>query len=597
LKKLSLLGLVSLWLLCSSLTAQSQGLDFYLYSSDQVRSLENNLEYYFHPFANSSFKLSGQSNLENRLNFNQESKNAILNLGLSIEANKLLHRFSSDYSTLFDQSDLEPSPYINKTATLGYELSYNPLDSLSLDFFSEGIFRREQDRYVSNKHLSSRGYTLGSKTRMGLVWQGTSLGLYGQAKRNKMAWQAFDDALCSLNLNHLSENFNLDSQSSLSYRDEDIYVLQAPAVQNEQSYYRLSDTQQRTGFNWSTHLNANPRSDLKLMLSDDYALDHTSYIQSPERGSEDYQNIAQLNIKWEIHPRLSIDIIGGHQYAIKVYDAIRNGRRTEFRQIGSRFAWEYADYDSLIALTNLDLQIVTFPYDNNKWDNDLLTRSYKLGWKHYYKERIKLGNWLGYGQREDVYIDSLLSANNKMITSYTLAPECQILLGDRLMFSQVYQLRSEYSDFIFDTGKQNSFFRQLSYKFNLIFDTFPLIARFQDPIWLSLPYRNSPNNAVSLDLGFAYEENQYANERTGFYELYTKNKRWTSSLSLRQDIGSFYWSLTPKFSWGTWTEYNAELALAWEFNNQSQVYFSLSPYAEDLADINWRSSTNLSLRF
>lgn len=596
-KKTSSFCLASFWLLCSSLFSQSQGLDFYLYNSDQVRSLENNLEYLFHPFAGGSFKISGQSNLENRLNFNQETKNADLNLGLSIENRRLNHRLSSDYSSIYDASDLEPSPYINKTATLGYKLVYSPWDSLAIDLFADGIFRREQDRYVSNRHLSSRGYTLGSSARWGFEGQNSSLGISGQGKRNKMAWQAFNDASLNLYCLQQSGHYNLSAYAGYNYRDEDIYILQAPASSNSVSYYRLSDSQLRKVFFSSVRLQANPWNRLTASLTDDYNLNDTSYKNAPERGGDDYLNNAQLSLSYQFHPRLQISLGGAHIYAIKAYDAIHNSRHTENRQISGRLAWEYADFDSLIVLGDLNLQIIEFPYDNNKWDNDLLMKSLKLGWKHYYKDRIRLGSWMGISEREDVYLDSLLSANNKLITGYTWAPECQVLFGDRLMFSQIYQLRSEFSDFIFSTGKLNSFYRQLGYRYNLVFDTFPLIARNQDPLWLGLPYRNSPHNALSCDLGFAYEENQYANERTGYYEIYAKNKRWTSSLSLRQDIGSFYWSLTPKYSWGTWTEYSAQLALAWEFNNRSQIHFSLSPYAEELEDINWRSAANLNLRF
>jgi hypothetical protein len=292
-----------------------------------------------------------------------------------------------------------------------------------------------------------------------------------------------------------------------------------------------------------------------------------------------------------------LDSDASHSYAIKDFNYNLNTRHTENRHVGTKLSWEYSTADSLIIATNLDLQIIKFPDDNHRWDNDLLISNYRLGWKHYLHDRIKLGTWISYTEREDVYLDSLLSANNKYVRSYSLVPECQILLGDRIVLRQAYQLRADYSDYVYDTGKANSFYRQLGYKYNLVFDTFPFIARSQDVRWLSLPFRANVGSSFLVDLGYAYEENQYADKREDYYALHTKYRRYTATLSLRQDIRSFFWTLTPKYSWGTWKEYSAVFGWAWEFNNSSIFEFSLSPYAEDISQIDWRSTINLNLRF
>lgn len=85
-----------------------------------------------------------------------------------------------------------------------------------------------------------------------------------------------------------------------------------------------------------------------------------------------------------------------------------------------------------------------------------------------------------------------------------------------MAFFQSYQIRADYSDYIYQTGKSNTLYRQLGFQYDLVFDTYPLIARSLDTQWLKLPFRNSPDNAFMLDLGFAYEENQYAQESRTF---------------------------------------------------------------------------------
>lgn len=597
-KKLNSFCLVSLWLLYSGLLlAQNQGLDFYLYSSDNVRSVENSLRYLFFPMANTSLSLQGQSYLENRLSFNQENKNATLGLEFSIRHKSLEHRLRTDYSTLFDASDLEPSPYVNKTAMLGYSLVFSPVDSLALSLAAKGILRREHDRYVAGEHLASQGFDLDSQARWGANLSQAAYGLSAGLQRSRLAWEAYDTARMNAYYNFANDLFSFASYSNYNYRKEDIYILQAPISDNYASYYSLSDTQMKKNLDVAGDLVITPLSFVQIQLSESYSQKETVYSQDSTRGSMDQTNLANGSVSFSLHPRLQWNTEAGHSYATKEYVNVQNTRYTETRRLSSRLAWEYADYDSLIALANLDLQIIQFPHDAHRWDNDLLSKSLRLGWKHYWSERIKLGGWVSLGRKEDVYLDSLLSSNNKVISSYALAPECSILFGDRLSFNQSYQVRAEYSDYLFQTGQENSFYRQLGFKYNLVFDTLPLIVRLQDPRWLKLPFRNSPHNAFQLDLGFAYEENQYAREKTDYYELFAKNKRWTGSLGIRHDIGAFFWNLVPKYSWGTWTEYSARLGCAWQFNNDSVVELSLAPYAEDLANVDWRSTFSLNLRF
>jgi len=134
----------------------------------------------------------------------------------------------------------------------------------------------------------------------------------------------------------------------------------------------------------------------------------------------------------------------------------------------------------------------------------------------------------------------------------------------------------------------------LGYQYNLVFDTFPLIARTLDPRWLELPFRNSPENAFMIDLGFAYEENQYAQQKQSYYELQTKNRRWTASIDFRHDIKNLYWTLSPQYTWGTWKELTFNLNSACLFNNNSLIEFKLAPFIDNFENIDSVSFHNFS---
>jgi hypothetical protein len=245
----------------------------------------------------------------------------------------------------------------------------------------------------------------------------------------------------------------------------------------------------------------------------------------------------------------------------------------------------------------IELQKTEFPQNFHKWDNDLRTRSVRGSWKHYYRDHIRLANNIAYEIREDVYIDSLLSAGNYVLKSISYMPQADVLLGDRLCFSQSYQIRADYTDFGYTSENTDKLYRQLAFRYSLIFDSFPFVARVGDDKWFLMPYRTNRGSAFMADLSFSYEENQYAVEQARYYLINTKNRRYISSLTIRHDIGEFYYSVQPQYMWGTWKEYSIVAGISWQFDNQSFLELTLTPVSEELDDIDWRSSVNLSLRF
>ncbi|PKN73041.1 MAG: hypothetical protein CVU50_04600 [Candidatus Cloacimonetes bacterium HGW-Cloacimonetes-3] len=588
------------WLLCSSaLLAQAQGLDFYLYSSEHVQSIENNLQYRYFPFANTSLDISGHSSIENRLNFDQESKNSEFKLGFNISQKLLQHSFYTDYKSIYDASALEASPYVNKTASLGYQLSFKPVDSLSVSVFSNVLIRNEQDRYVNNSSLSSDGWWLGANGNYAAELGALQGGLSAGAERKKLAWEAFESGRMGVYLNLFTNNLVFDTSININQRSDDIYTLNAPSGDMLSSFYSPSEAQKRNKLSFNGTVQYIPDDSFIVSFSDTYNQSKVDYKQNTNRNNTDSYNLSSVGVNFALHPRLMLESSLSQSINNREYENTKNNRLVEARRLENRIVWEYMDSDSLIVSASLDLQATSYPSDNHNYDNDLLTGSYRIGWKHYWHERIKIGMWLGFAQSEDVYINSILSANNRNITSFSMQPNCQIILGDRIALLQTYQLKADYNDYIYgvQTGKENTFYRQVAYKYNLIFDTYPYIARSGDIRWLKLPFRNSPDNALLIDMNYAFEENQYADEVADYYSLHTKNRRYTAAISLRHDIKTLFWTLTPKYTWGTWQEYSLLFGVAWQFNNASLVELSVSPYGVTTEELDWRSSLNLNLRF
>ncbi|MDY0152235.1 MAG: hypothetical protein RBS43_08200, partial [Candidatus Cloacimonas sp.] len=330
---------VSLWLFFSAaLHAQYQGLDFYLYSSERVRSVENSLQYRLFPFSNASFQINGQSSVDDRLSFNQESKRILLNLGLNITQLHILHSFSSDYQSLFDASDLEPSPYVNKTAMLGYQFSYLPLDSLSLSMFSKGIFRQEQDRYISGNHLASKGYWLGSNARFSSSLGNANGGISVAAERKKLAWEAYDLAQLDSNFSLSGQDLAWDSNFNLNNHHEEIYTLNSPTASYHSSYYSLTDSQDRHNLSAHSAMQYSPGQRVQISLAEDYSQKRTSYSSTNVRNNADFLNQAQLKLSVELPHNLALDSDASHSYAIKDFNYNLNTRHTENRHVGTKLS-------------------------------------------------------------------------------------------------------------------------------------------------------------------------------------------------------------------------------------------------------------------
>lgn len=598
-KRNSFLLVISLIGLSLKLGAQTRGVEFYLYNSEKVRLLESSLQYQILPMKNSQLALKGQSSWENRLNFNQDTKKSLIGSDYAIFQTRLMHRLFMDYESYFDSSDLNPSPYINRTGNLGYQLNWTPVDSLSLGVFAKGIVRNEQDRYIMDSYLKSNGYQYAGSMRYALSEDLFDLSLDGNYEQKKLDWESSRSISGNTGIAVFTDNLWVNARLGMSFRDDDLFNLVAGSTEAP-SFYAKSDTQRRNTLDLATEIEYYPSDNSTLRISETYYARKTRLDTNLLRNNGEFLNQVRIGLNTYLVPSLSWNLNAAHSYGIKDFSYAQNTRHTENRTFNSTLAWEYSEMDSLLLGMNLDLQRTYFPRNDNKWDNDLLNRSLRLGWKHYYHDRIRLKNWINYSLRDDIYTNALLSANNHVIYSLSLLPEMDFLIGDRMMFHQGYYIRADYTNYNYPEFRQDKLYRQVGCKFLLTFDSYPYIARSQDAKWLKLPFRSSTGNAVSFDLGYNYEENQYATKVGEWYEIQgsgSKNRKHQGFLTLKRDIGNLYYTLMPQVVWGTWTEYSAILGINYQFNNSSYVEFTLSPYSETLDDLDWRSSVNLNLRF
>lgn len=581
------------------LSGQSRQLDFYFSNGKSARITENSLNYSVLTGPRSVFKIRAQAGTDDRLNFAQKSYNASVGFDFNLDGKLLSHLFQSGFDFLYDSSSLEQelSPYKNKTAFLGYAMRVQPIDSLSLSFGGQGIIRHEQDRYASDRIMPSEGFLANAALRGSMELLGTQLGVYGNIERKSLDWEAFRQTNINAWARYYGENFATQNSFNWDYREDDLFVLEPCLDPFRVGCYQKNDIQTRNGFGFGNFTEYyHPRDYFRLQFADIFSRRYISLKNNAARNNTDLLNQASLDFEAQVLPRLTLNSKATYNYSFKNFSYLGNTRHTELRALSAKLGWEYSEADSLILNSSIELQRSLYPEEKHKWDNDLLTRSISLGTINYWKSRIRLAAWASWVIKDDVYIDGILSANNKQVNRYTLQPDCSILIGDRLSFNQYYQLKAEYTNHVYE-GRPHSLYRQLAYRYSLKFDSYPLIARSSNPVWLLLPYRPATGNAVLAEASFGYEQNDYADAVGEYYLIHNKNKRYSCSLALKHDIKTLYYILEPKYSWGTWKEYSMLFGLAWQFKEQSLLEVSINPTGEDLNNLDWRSSVNLGFRF
>ena len=589
------------WLLCFSLlpgllSAQNNLLEFGFSSGRSSQESDSNFLYQMQPFSASQLQIKAQNHNEERLNFAQRNRHSLLGLDLVIQRGWLSHGFSSGFDFLQDSSQLEADlhPYRNKTGYLGYSLEFSPLDSLNFELGAKGLLRSEEDRYILNSRLNSNGWQGHARAHASMEIWNSLTGLNLNYERKKLDWESQQNGILNAFLNHQSQNLIFNNNLSLGRQEDDIYEL-LPG-NGGRGFYEFKDTQKRGSLSYNGVLEYLPWDFLNLELQESFAKRQIELTESSARNSSDLSNQSTIKVTFEPLSSLAWENSFSHIYGLKRFSSVQNTRHTENRILNTKLNWEYAGGDSLWAGYHIDLQRSIFPDDGNRWDNDLRHMRLSLGNVHYWKQRLKLNTRAFWNLTDDVYLDSLLSANSKQTSTYVLNPEIALLIGDRLLFNQRYQIRADYTQYRFETAPQ-TFYRQLELEYKLVFDSFPYAARSQDRRWLLLPYRNSDGSAFVANLSFGYEHNEYADYDGRAYVINFKNDRYTAGISFKHDINNLYYIIQPRYSWGTWTEYGLLLGLAWNYNENSLLEFSLNPVGNKLDDLDWRCSVSLGAHF
>ncbi len=597
----SIFCLVILLLSCSLLWSQNQAIEFYYYNSDLVRLNEQNFQYSLKPYYNTTLSIQGLNSIENRLNFNRESKRSRFQVKLDKHYRWLSHSVESGYLSLFDKSDLDPSqtPYTNKTGFYGYGIGVYPIDSLTIYSDAKYYFRKEQDRINLEQTNTNDGYSYQVGGYFSSKVNSFDISANAMYEEKSLDRDQYDLGRVGFNVVHYSNSYDMLLNLNAQSKSDNLYILR-PDTTASRSYIN-NDTINQNQVNTTLDIRFYPTQNLYVNLSERYSQQKNRRRKEVVNDNADFNNDISLSLRYSIRSNLWWDSQIRNVFAIKDYSYTKNSNTTDSKSIDNRLSWEYSFGDSLITGFNIDMTRSKFPDAQNRRDRDLRKQISRIGWTHYYHERLRFNTWFVWNLEDDISINALNSSNNKRINIISLVPECSILFGDRILFRQNYVIRADYTDYVYESsGYLDNLYRQISLKYSLLFDDYPFIARSNDPVWLQLPYRNHTGNAFSTEFSFQFEQHEFGYRKSGndYYSIQTpKNIKYIAQWIVKYDIQDIYLYLQPKYSWGTWKEYSAILGLAGQFNQNSFFEVSLNPIGEDYSSIDWRFSMNLSLQF
>lgn len=581
--------------------AQTSDFSLYFYNSVKLRRFVQNTNYNISPFRDWQMQVNSRNLEEKRIDFNQISRNSGLEVSLFKNSNLISHEIQTGYDYLYDSSSLESElkPYRNKAGFLGYGIRLNPADSLTIDTSIKGFYRQEQDRYEANHRFFSRGMLEKARTSYAIGNSTSFLQLTGSLENKNMDWENYQLMSAALASNFRINAFTINCFADASTRTEDLFILSSPDSINPESRYNKYDRQHRKNINTNLALSFPASENLYCEAVESYTLSTLLNSENKTRNTGDYNNLAQVNFSYRVMDNVTLKSNNTHSYYIKDLSYISNTRIIDVRNSNINFAWEYNPYDSLLIDYTIELRRTIYPDSEHKLDNDYLNNVYKLGWILFWKDRIRIANRLLYLQKEEVFLDESLSANNNTVTGLQWQPECDIILGDCFLLHQDYQIRADYDNYYYNNFSEikDTFYRQLSADYHILYDSTPLAAKITLPKWNFLPFRSRNTEAFRMDIGYKWERIETSTKEDDVYIVNGIEDKQTLSCMLQKQYGIVICQLYPKYSWGNWREYNLLLSAAWQLNRDSVAEFSLNPVGPELHDLDWRIYCSINLVF
>jgi hypothetical protein len=516
--------------------------------------------------------------------FNRYSRNTDLGWYISRDEHPVSYKLHLDYIAALDKAEPDSEMYeIDKVRRqMGLELLINPLDSLAVHSGFTYIRSGESNSRYLDKTVSSNGY---------------------QSNNIIHYIQSFNSA--NLMINSYFNILRLDYDYLRSYGGITKFDIVDPVINTEFSYHQDLSKIYLLNDQVDTHIRSLYRASIlhKNRLSDDLAFRIGNIYQARDnrlRESQDRNYLETDNLLftsailfWEPF-RMSID--GEYRLFSRSFKEETSSRKQEQRGIKGSVSYIFSERDSLSYSHSVNLTRTDYTLKTNILDNDQRYEEQQISLYLYFRDGLRLINHFSFMSREEVYLKSDMSANNKNTRIYNLLPALNIALSRNLLFTQEYHLRADYDDFIYDDTIRDRMYRRFSAAYSLL-SGLP---------WKSGHYRYTPEREsfyssfdFLLGVSYKYDTNSSGNRAGDAYEIFAENEYHTLQFELFRRVYALELGMRPRFIWSNIRyEFSHNFDISYYFPNRSNyVSFNINSSGSNKEDLLWRIKALVNIYF
>ncbi len=583
------------------------GFETYYHEYNASRTLEQRFFYDYYPAEQWLFSHRGSVEFGKNDKFQQLDKIYNLVWSVSRDSKRLDQELHFGYDYFYNRSEPLASQGVTRIhkRTAGYDLLWKVTDSLTIDNDVTYHYESEDDRFVPNHILLNRGlqdsHELNYNARLGIH----DIAVHGNFEQTALEyqWRKRYGADCTWQFNTDNQNYSSD----FSYYDNDDRIYTLIAHTDSVSQYKHTDTQIRrnlqAGFNYDRIL----AHDVSLHVMNQFSYLKNHLNEAVNKNNTDTGNFASLTLRMPFWTTFRGFATAESQYQDKEFKVSSNSRTIENRRVQYGVSYNFRDADS-IYVTH-DLQLNTTKYEtSNGLDNDAVTDSWLFGIESNFKKRILWRTAFSQTKWKEIYIDSALSANNSIRTSYLLQPGMDFVIGDCILLQQMYQLRADYDDFVYSyiinptSGEQiikDRFYRQIIANYRVEYNDYPVVRRYSYKDWENLPSRFINMNYFSISTGFRFEHNETGdkNDSDEAYSISAQNNIRSFDIAVQKFYKQTEFKFQPKYNFGDVHEMDVLFNINYYFRNDSFVKFSINPTGQQWKSLIWRATIELNYEY
>lgn len=525
--------------------------------------------------------------------FDRESRTVHSRWNFSYVDNSFLNRAITnslyvDYHCAQDDAKPQDGYYSirKKTQTLGYNVVIPLGNHIFFKNDASYLFRKDKESSDTVLEVDDSGYRNSSSIifeRDGPISK-NNLNLFGNYMSLDYDWKREYGLNSVNNISFLkdgsigSENWGINEISLRNYSsfnrfDRKIFVL-----------YEMTDRQTRSEYSMDNQLGIVLNTGAEIHINNVNRFLDNSMTASTFRIFSEWDNRFSLSTKIPIDP-IEVNLKGETGKVDKNYSEGFNSRKIERKSLTVKLSYYITHSDSLVYVNDTGLNQTFYNDPEVKLDNDQFYQNNSITFYINSFETILFSTIFSLNTRQEIFIDSMMSASNKKKESYNIIPRLTIFLHNNLKLLQEYHLRADYDKFEWKEKFNDRLYRMFSADYRWEYSSGGFLYK----------KHNEPNFGVFLS--YRYLHNNTGDYIDDKYYIYTENKYHKTELGLTISKSGHRFVFNPTVSWHSQTEISQVVELSYRLSELSFLDLVVNPYWYELDNIKWRINCSFSYYF